>query len=124
LLKKGSTLEQSLLIKKLVEEMYVLMKSPSFKPMELAYPMMEQWALKKQLSSMMTTEAVVDIENKVKDVCPQAGLRLIGSGGRGCMLVLAPPDYQKPIVDRLQGYVCSPFSIDWEGCKVRKGNGY
>jgi D-glycero-alpha-D-manno-heptose-7-phosphate kinase len=118
LLKSGATLEQTLRIKKLIEEMYTIMCNPAFKPMDLVHPIKEQWELKKQLSSSMVTDAVTEIENIVLSICSQAGLRLVGSGGRGCMLVLSPPEYREKLIEALYNYICSPVSIDWEGCRV------
>lgn len=120
-LKKGETLEQTLRIKCLVGEMHAMMLSRSFKPLDLAYPMSEQWELKKQLSNNMVSEHVLRIESIIKESCSAAGIRLIGSGGRGFILALVPADRRSNLIVRLSPYKCSSFKIDWDGCLVHTG---
>jgi D-glycero-alpha-D-manno-heptose-7-phosphate kinase len=120
-LKNGDTLEQTLRIKCLIEEMHALMLSTSFKPLDLAYPMTEQWELKKQLSSNMVSEHVIKIESIIRDNCDVAGIRLIGSGGRGFILALVPAERKSNLIVKLQPYKCSSFKLDWDGCLLHTG---
>jgi D-glycero-alpha-D-manno-heptose-7-phosphate kinase len=120
-LKNGDTLEQTTKIKCLVEEMHVLMKDLDFKPMNLAYPMTEQWELKKQLSTAMVSENILQIEDTIKTTCPVAGIRLIGSGGRGFLLVLLPEELKSKTIDALYPFKCSKFRFDWDGVRVHTG---
>lgn len=123
-LKNGDTLEQNLRIKCLVEEMKAIMQSKSFKPMDLAYPMSEQWALKKQLSANMVSEPIKLIEEKVKTACLEYetsyGLRLIGSGGRGFMLVLVPSERISNLAVRLSPFKSISVQIDLDGCTANR----
>jgi D-glycero-alpha-D-manno-heptose-7-phosphate kinase len=120
-LKKGETLEQTLRIKCLVEEMHAILLSKSFKPLDLAYPMTEQWELKKQLSNNMVSEHVQRIEDIIRSNCDTAGIRLIGSGGRGFILALVPAEIKSNLGFRLSPYKCSSFKIDWDGVLLHTG---
>jgi D-glycero-alpha-D-manno-heptose-7-phosphate kinase len=120
-LRRGKTLDETLQIKKLVEEMYATMIQPDFKPMDLSHAIREGWELKKRLSSNMTSPAVDEIVGKVLDVAPKAGLRLVGGGGgRGFILVLCEPDYIPEIITRVTPYKTLRFNVDWEGTKIHR----
>jgi D-glycero-alpha-D-manno-heptose-7-phosphate kinase len=115
-LAKAKTLDETVKIKSLVQEMYAAMLKPTFHPMDLAVYINEQWELKKKLSSNMTNSNIEKIEAAVRGACPQAGIRLIGSGGRGFMLVLVPREMRDKLIAALPGFQTSTFCIDQEGC--------
>lgn len=120
-LRKGETLDDTIRIKKLVEEMCSIMSMPDFHPTDLAGPLREAWELKKQLTSSMSGPRVSFIEQAVLDVNPAAGLRLIGGGGdRGVVMVISDPKY----MDRIKGAVAplKTFDIDfdWDGVTARR----
>jgi D-glycero-alpha-D-manno-heptose-7-phosphate kinase len=117
-LARGKTLDDTIKIKSLVHEMYSAMLKPTFHPMDLAVYMNEQWELKKKLSTTMTNPVIDHIEQAVKGACPQSGIRLIGSGGRGFMLVLVPQEMRDKLIEALPGFKTATFSIDQEGCRV------
>jgi D-glycero-alpha-D-manno-heptose-7-phosphate kinase len=119
-LKKGKTLEESLKIKSLVEEMHVLLTQPDFHPMHLTHAMKDAWELKKKLSSSMSSPLIDKVEECVLNIEPQAGIRLVGSGGgRGLIMVLAPPE-KHPQIEEACGLKKLDFEFDWDGAKVRR----
>jgi D-glycero-alpha-D-manno-heptose-7-phosphate kinase len=115
-LAKGKTLDDTIKIKSLVDEMYAAMLKPTFHPMDLAVYMNGQWELKKRLSAGMTNPTIEKIEKAVRSACPQAGIRLVGSGGRGFMLVLVPKEMRDKLVAALPEFKTSTFCIDQDGC--------
>ena len=117
-LAEGTTLDHTLAIKSLVQEAYAMMLKPSFHPMDLAENMNEQWRLKKQLSKTITNDAINRIEEAVLAACPHAGMRLVGSGGRGFMLVICPKEIRERLMASLPKYKTSTFKLDWDGCRV------
>lgn len=123
-LSSGETLDHTLRIKSLVQEMHAIMRGKVFNPLDLVYPMNEQWELKKKLSSKMSSPNITAIEERVREVCPHAGLRLVGSGGRGFILVLAPKETMRYLRSAVEPYKCSRFKIDWDGCRVTGTNKY
>jgi D-glycero-alpha-D-manno-heptose-7-phosphate kinase len=124
-LKKGTTLEETLQIKRLVEEMQALIQMSNFEPMHLAHALKDGWELKKKLSSTMTNEQITEVENKICSVFPQAGYRLVGSGGgRGFILVLAPPEHHDNIKKVVRPLKTFDFEFDWEGAKVITTNSF
>lgn len=125
LLKKGATIEETLEIKEIVQEIYYILLNRDFKPMDLAMPMNRAWDLKKKLSSSMSTPVIQKLEDIVKKICPTAGLRLVGSGGgRGFLLVLAPLDLCSVIKKAVHPNIVTAVNFDWEGAKAQNINFY
>jgi D-glycero-alpha-D-manno-heptose-7-phosphate kinase len=120
-LRKGETLEDTLKIKKLVEEMHALMCIPDFHPLHLSAPLREAWELKKQLSSNMSGPQVAVIEKAVNSVNPKAGLRLIGGGGdRGVVMVITKPKYKEEIKNKVAPLLTFEVEFDWDGVNARR----
>ena len=120
-LRKGDTLDDTLKIKKLVEEMHALMSMVDFHPLNLSAPLREAWELKKQLSSNMSGPKVAFIEEKVLSVDPRAGLRLIGGGGdRGVVMVITDPKHKKEIKDKVDPLRTFEVEFDWDGVHARR----
>ena len=117
-LASGKSLDDTLQIKSIVQEMYAAMMKPNFHPMDLADYMKEQWDLKKRLSSYVTNPTIARIEKAVEGACPQAAYRLVGSGGRGFLLVLCPLEVRERLIASLHTYKTATFKIDWDGCRV------
>jgi D-glycero-alpha-D-manno-heptose-7-phosphate kinase len=106
-------------LKELVNQMYALMFSPDFKPMGLAPYLNETWELKKTFSAGMSTPHIMELEQKIRQVCPSVGLRLVGSGGgRGLLLVLSPPNSKAAICAAVAPQRCFDVKFDQEGVRV------
>lgn len=77
----------------------------------------ESWQLKKQLSNKITTEAIDDIYSKALKAGAIGG-KLLGAGGGGFMLLLAPMEKQEQIKKELNNCEYVPFKFENEGAKV------
>jgi D-glycero-alpha-D-manno-heptose-7-phosphate kinase len=121
LLKCGDTLEETLCIKKLVEEMHATMLQKDFHPLDLTAPMREAWELKKKLSPNMTSDAVSFIEDVVSSIDRGAAVRLVGGGaGRGLMLCLASPESLRKIEEVVSPLKTMSVEFDWTGAVSRR----
>jgi D-glycero-alpha-D-manno-heptose-7-phosphate kinase len=121
LLKKGTTLNETIGIKKLVSRIHEILSQEQLVPMDLAAAIRESWELKKKLSDTMTTEHISDIESIVYKVCPDAGIRLVGGGGgRGLLLVIAPPGKHSAISNAVAPLISFPVKFDMGGVEVRR----
>jgi len=78
----------------------------------------EQWNYKKTLTDSVSNSDI----NSIYDAAIQAGAyggKLMGAGGGGYFMFLAPPELHQKIKDRLkQINVWIPFSFDYEGSKI------
>jgi D-glycero-alpha-D-manno-heptose-7-phosphate kinase len=120
-LQKGETLDDTLRIKKLVEEMFSIMQMPDFHPLDLVGPLRESWELKKQLTANMSGPRVSFIEQAVLDVNSAAGLRLIGGGGdRGVVLIVTDPKYKEAVKDAVAPLKTFDVDFDWDGVTARR----
>jgi D-glycero-alpha-D-manno-heptose-7-phosphate kinase len=121
LLKCGETLDDTLHIKTMVQEMYSTLLNPNFSPMDLGYVMREAWELKKKLSKSMAGPRVKKIEDTVLGINSKAGLRLVGGGGdRGMVLILTQPEFMDEIKKELAPLKTSKVEFEYEGVTVRR----
>jgi len=78
----------------------------------------EQWNYKKTLTDSVANSDI----NSIYDAAIQAGAyggKLMGAGGGGFFMFLAPPDAHQSIKDALkQINVWIPFNFDYEGSKI------
>jgi D-glycero-alpha-D-manno-heptose-7-phosphate kinase len=78
----------------------------------------EQWNYKKTLTDSVANSDI----NSIYDTAIQAGAyggKLMGAGGGGFFMFLAPPDAHQSIKDALkQINVWIPFNFDYEGSKI------
>jgi D-glycero-alpha-D-manno-heptose-7-phosphate kinase len=78
----------------------------------------EQWNYKKTLTDSVANSDI----NSIYDAAIQAGAyggKLMGAGGGGFFMFLAPPDAHQKIKDALkQINVWIPFNFDYEGSKI------
>ena len=120
-LRKGETLDDTIRIKKLVEEMRSILLLPDFHPTDLAGPLREAWELKKQLTTNMSGPRVSFIEQAVLGVNPAAGLRLIGGGGdRGVVMVISDPKYMDRMKEAVAPLKTFGIDFDWDGVTARR----
>jgi D-glycero-alpha-D-manno-heptose-7-phosphate kinase len=119
-LERGETVAETLKIKNIVNSMVSILEAKDFDPVQLIEPMREAWALKKQLSSSMSSSLIKELEKKL-DAIGYFGYRLVGSGGGGgIILVLAPPEDHPKIKEAVRPLKTFTFNFDWEGAKVWK----
>ena len=78
----------------------------------------QQWELKRTLTDSVSSEHI----NSIYTDAIQAGAyggKLMGAGGGGFFMFLAPPDTHQKIKDRLKHInVWIPFKFDFEGSKI------
>lgn len=77
----------------------------------------ESWQIKRQLSNKITTEAIDDIYSRGIKTGAIGG-KILGSGGGGAMLFLAPLDKQEAIKNELTECEYIPFKFEPEGTKI------
>jgi D-glycero-alpha-D-manno-heptose-7-phosphate kinase len=120
-LRVDKTLEETLAIKHIVEEIYAIFNSTDFHPSCLIGPMRESWELKKKLSDNMTNDTIENLEKKITSINKNIALRLVGGGGgRGTLMVIADPNYRDEIKNIVAPFKCVDVKIDWDGVKTRR----
>ena len=77
----------------------------------------EGWRLKKSLSPKVTTPAIDEIYEAAKQ-CGAYGGKLLGAGGGGFILFVAPPGCQDRLHDRLSKLVRIPFEFEKNGSQI------
>ena len=76
-----------------------------------------QWQLKRRLSAKIATGAIME----VYDAGMRAGAvggKLLGAGGGGFMLFVAPPETHPVIREALKSYLFVPFRFDMSGSQI------
>jgi D-glycero-alpha-D-manno-heptose-7-phosphate kinase len=77
-----------------------------------------QWNRKRQLTDSVTTDYIDTIYNKAIDAGAYGG-KLMGAGGGGFFMFLAPPDAHEKIKQAIPEInVWVPFKFDFEGSKI------
>jgi D-glycero-alpha-D-manno-heptose-7-phosphate kinase len=77
----------------------------------------EAWTLKKGLSARISN----DLIDQAYDAARRAGApggKLLGAGGRGFLLLLAPPDRQAAIREALRALQEVPFAFGYDGSQI------
>ena len=77
----------------------------------------ESWTRKKTLSSQITN-GMVDQAYETARACGAIGGKLLGAGGRGFLLVFAPPERHAAIREKLTALQEVPFSLSHEGSRI------
>ena len=78
----------------------------------------QQWELKRTLTDSVSNEHINSIYNAAIEAGAYGG-KLMGAGGGGFFMFLAPPDAHQKIKDALkQINVWIPFQFDYEGSKI------
>ena len=75
------------------------------------------WELKKSLSTGISTPAMDQAYEAARRVGALGG-KLLGAGGRGFLLMFAPPDRQNKVRDALNSYQPVPLSIADDGSRI------
>jgi D-glycero-alpha-D-manno-heptose-7-phosphate kinase len=86
-------------------------------PSDIGFLLHEAWRLKRGLATGVSNETIDDIYNVALE-CGAVGGKLLGAGGGGFMLLVAPPDKHAYIRSRLSEFVHVPFKIGAEGSRV------
>jgi|SRR3990167_2466943 len=77
----------------------------------------ESWQIKRQLSSLITTDAIDNIYSRGLKAGAVGG-KILGSGGGGCILFLADPSKHEQIKGVLTECWHIPFQFEKEGSKI------
>ena len=77
----------------------------------------ESWMRKKTLSSQITN-SMVDQAYETARGCGAIGGKLLGAGGRGFLLICAPPERHAAIRDKIGALKEVPFSLNHEGSRI------
>lgn len=77
----------------------------------------ENWLLKKQLSNEISDSFIDNLYNTAKKAGALGG-KLMGAGGGGFMLFLAPPERHQTICKALKDYSKEMFKIDPFGARI------
>ena len=77
----------------------------------------QQWQLKQRLSAKIATPAIVDIyERGIR--AGAVGGKLLGAGGGGFMIFVAPPDRHPAIRQALRDLLFVPFRFEMGGSRI------
>jgi len=76
-----------------------------------------QWQLKRRLSALIATPAIADIYDRGMRAGAY-GAKLLGAGGGGFMLFLAPPDRHSAIRTALAPLLFVPFRFEMGGSRI------
>ena len=94
-----------------------LFQQESLDVLELGRLLDAQWQLKRRLSDKIATPAINNIyEAGMK--AGATGAKLLGAGGGGFMLFVAPPERHAAIRDALKGILFVPFRFETGGSRV------
>jgi D-glycero-alpha-D-manno-heptose-7-phosphate kinase len=77
----------------------------------------ETWAIKRELSSRITTPEI-DAIHRLALRNGALGGKLLGAGGGGCMLFYVRREDRERLIGALQGYLTIPFRCDFEGSRI------
>jgi D-glycero-alpha-D-manno-heptose-7-phosphate kinase len=86
-------------------------------PEQLGALLHDSWKLKRGLAKGVSTDKVDDIY-EVAIGAGAIGGKLLGAGGGGFLLFMAPPERHNKIRERLKNFVHVPFTIGAEGSRV------
>jgi D-glycero-alpha-D-manno-heptose-7-phosphate kinase len=77
----------------------------------------EAWQAKRSLSSIVSNTEVDDLYDRALAAGALGG-KLTGAGGGGFLLLFAPPDRHRDILDALDGRIHVPFEFDTAGSQI------
>ena len=77
----------------------------------------QNWLMKKELSSGISSPQIEEMYNTALDAGAWGG-KILGAGGGGFLLVLAPPENQLKIKEALKSYQLVPFRFTDAGSKI------
>ena len=118
-IKEGKSVQALEAMQKLTHEALKVFEQESNSSIkDIGLLLQEQWNYKKTLTDSVSNSNI----NSIYDAAIEAGAyggKLMGAGGGGFFMFLAPPDAHQKIKDRLkQINVWIPFKFDYEGSKI------
>ena len=118
-IKEGKSVQTLEAMQKLTNEALRIFEHESSSAIkDIGLLLQEQWNYKRTLTDSVANSDI----NSIYDAAIQAGAyggKLMGAGGGGFFMFLAPPDAHQKIRDRLkQINVWIPFKFDYEGSKI------
>ena len=118
-IKEGKSVQTLEAMQKLTNEALRVFEHESSSAIkDIGLLLQEQWNYKRTLTDSVSNDDI----NSIYDTAIQAGAyggKLMGAGGGGFFMFLAPPDAHQSIKDALkQINVWIPFNFDYEGSKI------
>jgi D-glycero-alpha-D-manno-heptose-7-phosphate kinase len=77
----------------------------------------EGWLAKRSLSAQVSNSEVDALYERARDAGAIGG-KLTGAGGGGFLLLFAPPEKQKDVLEAMGGRLHVPFEFDWSGSQI------
>jgi D-glycero-alpha-D-manno-heptose-7-phosphate kinase len=112
----GSRRRQLRIMKELVEESIDVLSS-GMNILAFGDLLHEAWQAKRSLSSIVSNNEVDDLYERARTAGAIGG-KLTGAGGGGFLLLFAPPEKHRPILEALDGRIHVPFEFDTGGSQI------
>ena len=77
----------------------------------------EAWQAKRSLSSQVSSGEIDDLYERARSAGAIGG-KLTGAGGGGFLLLFAPPDKHRDVLDALDGRIHVPFEFETSGSQI------
>lgn len=93
------------------------LNQPQLNPQHIGQLLHRQWLLKRDLTSLITNDAI----NTIYEVGINAGAyggKLLGAGGGGFLIFIADPEIQSEICHRLKEYMFVPVRMEFSGSSI------
>ena len=118
-IKEGKSIQTLEAMQKLTNEALRVFETESNSSIKnIGLLLQEQWNYKRTLTDSVSNEHINSIYNTAIQAGAYGG-KLMGAGGGGFFMFLAPPDAHQKIKDALkQINVWIPFNFDYEGSKI------
>jgi D-glycero-alpha-D-manno-heptose-7-phosphate kinase len=104
-------------MREMVDEAFEILRNPDRPVSDLGLMLHEAWKMKKELADAVSNPAVDGIYSAAMEAGALGG-KLLGAGGGGFMLLVAEPQYQAKIRERLKSLTQVPFRIGSSGSKI------
>lgn len=101
----------------LVDAAVNILINPQTPVAEIGRLLDEQWQLKKSMSSLISTQTIDQIYETGMRAGAHGG-KLLGAGGGGFMLFIAPPEAHSAIREALSHLLAVPFRFDTQGSQI------
>jgi len=101
----------------MVEEAAAILQNPRRTIPELGTLLLDAWKLKKELADAVSNPAIDGICSATLEA-GASGVKLLGAGGGGFMLVIAEPSKHQLIRERLRSLIEVTFKINSSGSKI------